>query len=252
MAASTGQRERSSRKCVEDRSDGDDSRFDHPNNRFHIGQLYIVSIYIDINGTEVLKNQLAMSGKKHSSPKGQLSHANWISFRLRHDADLLTEPSGWVDLERLARLSPDYPRRSIEEIITGIVTTSQHDKKGRYELDGTRIRATNGHSVRLTQPVMRRINIGENFEWAVHGTNTSAWTKIQSSGGLSRMTRDYVHFAVECVHFRPSSQVDIHLYLDVESMLRDGHALFMTTNGVLASVDDVPLRYLTVGKRPVL
>ena len=198
-----------------------------------------------------------MSGTKNggsaaSTPKNQISRANWISFRLRHDLDLLTEPSGWVDLERLARFSPDYRRRSIEEIIAGIVTTTQHDKKGRYEIDGTRIRATNGHSVKLTQPIMRRINIGENFPWAVHGTTTSAWARIQASGGLSKMTRDYVHFAVDHAHFRPSSQIDVHLYLDVESMLRDGRELFMTTNGVLGSVDDVPLRYLTVGNRPVV
>jgi RNA:NAD 2'-phosphotransferase (TPT1/KptA family) len=174
-----------------------------------------------------------------------------MSFRLRHDLNLLTEPSGWVDLDRLCQYSPDYPRRSIEEIRTGILKTAQLDKKGRYEVNGTRIRATNGHSVQLTQPVLRKITLGEKFEWAVHGTSTRAWTIIQSCGGLSKMTRDYVHFAVEHAHLRPSSQIDIYLYLDVDCLLRDGHTLFMTTNGVLGSVDDVPLRYLTVGSRPI-
>ena len=171
-----------------------------------------------------------------------------IAYHLRHNAALLTEPSGWVELAALAALDPGYTER----VVSDIRMTVAKDKKGRFEISGTRIRATNGHSVALLAPVMRALSAGESaaFEWAVHGTTEEAWIAIQASGALKKMSRDYVHFAVDVAHLRPDTKVDVYLYLDAAAMLRDGRELFFASNRVLASVADVPLRYLSPGPRP--
>lgn len=175
-----------------------------------------------------------------------------MSYHLRHNPNLLTDPSGWVTLEALSKFSPDYPRIRESQIIDKIIDVVGNDKKGRYALNDEKscIRATNGHSVALTSPIMRRVSKDEHFLWAVHGTNEEAWVNIQQHGGLSRMTRDYIHFAVNPAHFRPDNQIEIFLYLDVVAMIDDGRELLMTTNGVLASEADVPLQYLSVGPKP--
>jgi RNA:NAD 2'-phosphotransferase (TPT1/KptA family) len=185
--------------------------------------------------------------KKHKQER-----SNWMSYHLRHNADLLTDPSGWVTLERLAKFSPDFRRIPESHIIDNIVSVVGLDKKGRYALDtdNGRIRATNGHSVALTSPIVRRLSKDERFPWAVHGTNEEAWVKIQQHGALSRMTRDYIHFAVDPAHFRPDNQIEVYLYLDVAALLNDGRELLMTTNGVLASEADVPVQYISAGPKP--
>lgn len=187
--------------------------------------------------------------KKHTQER-----SNWMSYHLRHNKDLLTDPSGWVTLETLAKFSPDYRRVPDVQIIGNILGVVGSDKKGRYALntDKSHIRATNGHSVSLTNPIVRRILKDEHFLWAVHGTNEEAWEKIQQYGALSRRTRDYIHFAVNPAHFRPDQQIGVYLFLDVAAMLNDGRELLMTSNGVLASVADVPLQYISTGPKPVV
>jgi RNA:NAD 2'-phosphotransferase (TPT1/KptA family) len=174
----------------------------------------------------------------------------WMSYNLRHNKELITDPSGWVLLTILAKLSPDYPKMDIIDIISKIQNDVKNDSKSRYDIDGDYIRATNGHSVSLRAPIMYKLSDGNSFPWAVHGTTNASWIQIQKYGGLSRMNRDYIHFAVDKKHFRPDSQIEIYLYLDIITMLTVGHELYVTTNGVLLSIEDIPLEFLSIGPKP--
>jgi RNA:NAD 2'-phosphotransferase (TPT1/KptA family) len=173
---------------------------------------------------------------------------NWMSYHLRHNANILTDPSGWVTIKSLASLSPEVTLTT-DQKIEKIMKTVNNDKKNRFIIssDSAFIRATNGHSVDLTNPVMRRITSDDIFPWVIHATTKEAWSKIQEYGSLSRMSRDYVHFAIIFPHLRSS---DVYLYFDIQSFINDGNELWMTTNRVLASMVDVPIRYLSVGSRP--
>ena len=176
--------------------------------------------------------------------------SNWIAFNLRHNKDIAMDCRGWVDIDVLAALSPDAVNRTQQQIVAGIRETVLKDKKGRFEVSESKIRATNGHSITLEQPFLRNITSEDKFTWVVHGTTASSWEVIQQSGGLKKMARDYVHFAVDRAHLRAVTQVQVYLYLDYAQMLKDGRALIITTNNVVGSVEDVPLRYLSVGVRP--
>jgi RNA:NAD 2'-phosphotransferase (TPT1/KptA family) len=89
------------------------------------------------------------------------------------------------------------------------------------------------------------------FAWVVHGTTIFSWKKIQESGFLKKMNRDYIHFAIDSSHLRNESQVEIYLYLQIDELLRDGYKLYITTNNVVASIQDIPIQYLFIGERPL-
>ena len=174
----------------------------------------------------------------------------WVAYNLRHNAMLKMDESGWVDINDLIALSPciknDYP--TILKQIQKIVSI---DKKKRFEIEGHKIRATNGHSVMLKKPIMTKITSAYKFAWVVHGTTEDSWKKIQESGFLKKMNRDYIHFAIDSSHLRNESSVEIYLYLQIDELLKDGYELFITTNNVVASIQDIPIQYLSLGKRPL-
>lgn len=181
----------------------------------------------------------------------------WMTYHLRHDANLVTDANGWVDIYSVAKLSPDYSHIHIDEIIEDILNHVKVSNKTRFAIkdedECIYIRATNGHSIGLTDPIIQRVLQNHNFPWIIHVTTCDAWKKIQSYGGLSKMSRDYVHFAINHTHLRVYKKEDtVYLYLDINAMMHDGYELYITSNDVVLSMVDVPLRYLTEGSRPFI
>jgi putative RNA 2'-phosphotransferase len=174
--------------------------------------------------------------------------ANWIAYNLRHNKLIKMDESGWVEIDILIALSPC--RNDYQKILKDIHYVVRNDKKGRFEIIGNKIRATNGHSVMLKEPIMTKVTQNK-FAWVVHGTTKTSWEKIQESGFLKKMNRDYIHFAIDSAHLRNESQVEIYLYLQIEQLLKDGYNLFETTNSVIISFQDIPLKYLYIGERPL-
>ena len=171
----------------------------------------------------------------------------WMSYNLRHNKMLEMDSSGWVHLNDLISLCPP-PEDNKDKILKIIKNAVKNDKKCRYEIIGNKIRATNGHSVSLCNTIMTSITKNDKFDWVVHGTSEASWKVIQENGCLKKMTRDYIHFAIKREHLRNQSQ--IYLYLCVEQLLEDGYNLFMTSNSVIGSIEDIPLKYLYVGDSP--
>jgi RNA:NAD 2'-phosphotransferase (TPT1/KptA family) len=75
-----------------------------------------------------------------------------------------------------------------------IVRVAQRDEKGRYQLDDSngddlRVRATQGHSIKLENPLLDAIKGPEEVPLALHATSEEGWERIQRSGQLKRMNR---------------------------------------------------------------
>lgn len=69
-----------------------------------------------------------------------------------------------------------------------------------YDSENFRIRASQGHSLEIdSTSLLTPVNLtDEDFpSEVVHGTNAAAWKLILSTGGLRRMTRTHIHFAVD-------------------------------------------------------
>jgi putative RNA 2'-phosphotransferase len=171
-----------------------------------------------------------------------------LSFILRHrpdEAGITLDPQGWVAVDALVAglraRGTTITRADLDRVVAA-------DSKQRYAYsdDGTRIRASQGHSV--------DVELG--YEPAVppallyHGTAERNLASILATG-LDRRERHHVHLSAAVAtarqvggrHGRP-----VVLHVDAARMHADGFAFFMTANGVWL-VERVPPDYLSVPAR---
>jgi 2'-phosphotransferase len=178
----------------------------------------------------------------------QVRTSKWLSMVLRHQASdlgLEISPDGFVLLEDLLRVCPDYckPILSNRDSLNLLV---QSDKKQRFslveiDLGKFKIRANQGHSMKCVESEslleeIKEFDCGE-LDIVVHGTSLTSWNAILESGGISRMKRNHIHFAVSDdlkkikSGFRVNSQVLV--YVDVEKAMKDGIRFFKSANNVV-------------------
>ena len=177
------------------------------------------------------------------NPKDLIRKSKFLSLVLRHRPDLagtVLDPAGWTGvgglLEGCARAGRPMTLEELREVVAA------NDKK-RFELspDGTRIRASQGHSV----PVDLGLDPVEPAELLYHGTATRFLASIRKEGLRSGL-RQYVHLspdaatatAVGCRHGQP-----VVLTVRARAMHRAGHAFFLSANGVWLTAQ-VPAAYI--------
>lgn len=165
--------------------------------------------------------------------------SKYLSRHLRHQPErlgLTLQPGGWVDVDELlaacaARAFP-LTRSELDEAI-------ERNDKRRFELDagGTRIRASQGHSVDVDLELPRATPPDVLF----HGTGAGSVDAILREG-LRPMRRHHVHLSrdvatarrVGARHGRP-----VVFAVDAARMAADGRAFLVSTNGVWLT-DAVP------------
>jgi putative RNA 2'-phosphotransferase len=169
--------------------------------------------------------------------------SKYLSRHLRHDPGRLgleLEPGGWVEVDALLRAcaarSFALTRAELDEVV-------ERNDKRRFSFDetGRRIRANQGHSVEVDlglEPV-------EPPAVLFHGTGAGSVDSIMRTG-LERRGRHHVHLSPDAAtaervgrrHGRP-----VVLEVAAARMAADGHAFFVTANGVWLT-ESVPPRYL--------
>ncbi len=194
-----------------------------------------------------------------------LSHA--LSWALRHGAPELglnMSPDGYVRLsDLLEHPNSRFNRKWTENDVRVVVETSD---KQRFklkchtvdELEVLYIRANQGHSIpgidpnRLLSPIPPEELCSLTI---VHGTFLDKWVNHISKEGLSRRTRNHIHFATGLPHddqvisgMRKSC--NIYIYVDGKKCAKQGIAFFQSDNGVLltAGVNDegtLPLSFIS-------
>jgi putative RNA 2'-phosphotransferase len=158
--------------------------------------------------------------------------SKFLSGVLRHNPGKLgieLDAAGWVDVEVLLAALKRRSRRIGRDRLDFVVA---HNNKKRFEFDesGTRIRASQGHSVPvdlgcapLTPP-----------ETLYHGTAVRSLESIFAEG-LVPGSRHHVHLSTDLEtatkvgsrHGKPAV-----LVVAAARMHADGHAFFRSTNGV--------------------
>lgn len=176
-----------------------------------------------------------------SDIRKQLS--KFLSGVLRHfpeDFDIDIDENGWADTKKVLSASKQkYDWVDLESVVAVVMT----DDKGRYEIDGSKIRATYGHSI--------DINLGNSDDpipdVLYHGTSRSNLSSI-ASYGLEPMSRQHVHLTdseqdARNVGKRHGNDV-IVLEIDVSSLLQDGYNVNKRGKNVYTCSENIPPEYV--------
>jgi putative RNA 2'-phosphotransferase len=170
--------------------------------------------------------------------------SKFLSYVLRHAPDsigLTLGPGGWVEVDRLLACSAAAGKPIDPATLAQIVATSDK-KRFTLSVEGSRIRAAQGHSVEVElglEPVIPPATL-------YHGTASRFLGAIRIHG-LTPGRRQQVHLssdeetatAVGQRHGRP-----VVLRVRAGAMHEAGHRFFRADNGVWLT-DRVPPEYLT-------
>ncbi|WP_128377467.1 RNA 2'-phosphotransferase [Streptomyces cavernae] len=167
--------------------------------------------------------------------------SKYLSKHLRHQPErigLTLDEAGWVEIETLIAASTahgfPFTRAELDHVVA-------HNDKRRFSIDGTRIRANQGHTVTVdlglpsaTPPAL-----------LYHGTVAHSLAAIRAEG-LRPMTRHDVHLSPDretATRVGARRGRPVVLSVDAGTMHRDGHEFRVSANGVWLTAA-VPPRYL--------
>ena len=170
-----------------------------------------------------------------------------LSWVLRHEPDavgLTLDRAGWVDLQALVHALVAAGHRVSVDAVRDVVATSD---KRRFELDGGRIRAAQGHTV----PV--ELGLAEQRPPPVlwHGTVARSLGPILADG-LRPMGRHAVHLSADPATARRVGArrgAPVVLRVDADAMVAAGHRFTRAANGVWLT-EHVPNRFVVVQDAP--
>ncbi|WP_406270512.1 RNA 2'-phosphotransferase [Streptomyces sp. NBC_00191] len=167
--------------------------------------------------------------------------SKYLSKHLRHQPErigLTLDENGWVAVEELMRAAAAHGFRFTRAELDHVVAVN--DKK-RFTIDGTRIRANQGHTVEVDLD----LPTAEPPAYLYHGTVARSLDAIRAEG-LRPMKRHHVHLSrdretatrVGARRGRP-----VVLSVDAGAMHRAGHLFRVSANGVWLA-DAVPPEFL--------
>lgn len=177
------------------------------------------------------------------NPEQTTRTSKFLSLVLRHQpetAHITLDAAGWVNVEDLlagcAKAHRTISRADLEHIVA-----TNAKKRFEFSADGTRIRASQGHSVEVDLNYESK----EPPSILYHGTATRFLESIRVQG-LLKMQRHHVHLAAETKvtlqvgarHGKP-----VLLTILASAMRAAGHTFYCSTNGVWL-VEHVPPEFV--------
>ena len=180
-----------------------------------------------------------MADQRDGAARGLTALSRLMSHALRHEParyGLSLDDAGWTTLDALAegiaRRKPQFAGVTAADLRGAAAASS----KVRHEIDGSRIRATHGHSIaaRVEHPVDAAPPAR-----LYHGTAPGALAAILREG-LRPMRRQHVHLAatlrdVHAVgrrHARTHAKTPVVLAIDTGAAIRAGCAFLGTVGSV--------------------
>ena len=143
--------------------------------------------------------------------------------------DVSLDDAGWVDIDTLLLAMRKHNKRMTYAELHQVV--AQCDKQ-RYALneDGTRIRASQGHSVPVALGYVTQTPPPQLY----HGTSRQYVGPIMK-GGLRKMNRHHVHLSANldtATRVGARRGKPVIFVVDCDAMERDGHLFHCSSNGV--------------------
>ncbi|MEU9520223.1 RNA 2'-phosphotransferase [Streptomyces sp. NPDC048224] len=167
--------------------------------------------------------------------------SKYLSKHLRHQPErigLTLDAGGWVEIDTLISAAAAHGFRFTRAELDHVVATND---KRRFAVEGTRVRASQGHSVSVdlglppaTPP-----------PYLYHGTVSRHLEAIRAEG-LRPMNRHDVHLSPDrdtATRVGARRGRPVVLSVDAAAMHRNGHIFHVSANGVWLT-KHVPARYL--------
>ncbi|MFJ9244278.1 RNA 2'-phosphotransferase [Streptomyces sp. NPDC101776] len=167
--------------------------------------------------------------------------SKYLSKHLRHQPErigLTLDEAGWVEIDTLIAACAAHGFRFNREELDHVVATND---KRRFAIEGTRIRASQGHSIEVdlglppaTPP-----------PYLFHGTVARNLDAIRAEG-LKPMNRHAVHLSADretATRVGARRGRPVVLSVDAGAMHKDGQVFRVSENGVWLT-EAVPARYL--------
>ncbi|MFD0148901.1 RNA 2'-phosphotransferase [Streptomyces sp. NPDC055721] len=167
--------------------------------------------------------------------------SKYLSKHLRHQPErigLVLDAQGWTEIDALLRALAAHGFPVTREELDHVVATN--DKK-RFAIEGTRIRASQGHTVEVDLD----LPVAEPPAYLYHGTVADRLPAIRAEG-LLPMARHHVHLSPDretATRVGARRGRPIVLSVDAGAMHRAGHVFHISANGVWLT-DAVPPEFL--------
>ena len=169
--------------------------------------------------------------------------SKYLSLILRHKPEeigLVLDSQGWANIQDILDKVLWINRPGLDRAV------AENNKK-RFEVseDGTRIRAVQGHSIKVDLEYEPRVPPAVLY----HGTYLKVAPVILVEG-LKKMKRLHVHLSGDegtAVNVGGRRGHAVVFLVDATRMIQNGHTFFQAKNGVWLT-DHVPPQYLTQSK----
>ncbi len=167
--------------------------------------------------------------------------SKYVSKHLRHQPErigLTLDPHGWVEIDDLLRAAAAHGFHISRAELDHVVAAND---KQRFAVDGTRIRASQGHTVAVDLDLPE----AEPPAYLYHGTVAATLDSIRAEG-LRPMARHHVHLSPDretATRVGARRGRPVVLSVDAGAMRTAGHVFRISANGVWL-VDAVPPQFL--------
>jgi len=165
--------------------------------------------------------------------------SKYLTYLLRHKPEkekLSMDKNGWVSVQEL------LTKLDISKEDLNLIVLEDDKKRFEYNVDESKIRACQGHSVKVDLGFKKTIPPVILY----HGSSNKFLTNVLKKG-LLKMNRLHVHLSkdldtAQIVGKRKGKDIIIY-EVDTKSMHKDGFIFFLSSNGVWLT-DNVPPRYI--------
>ncbi|MEU1569763.1 RNA 2'-phosphotransferase [Streptomyces collinus] len=167
--------------------------------------------------------------------------SKYLSKHLRHQPErigLTLDEAGWVEIDTLIAAATAHGFRFTRDELDHVVATND---KRRFAVEGTRIRASQGHSVDVDLGLASATPPAHLY----HGTVARSLDAIRAEG-LRPMNRHAVHLSPDrdtATRVGARRGQPVVLGVDASAMHADGHVFHVSANGVWLT-EVVPPCYL--------
>jgi len=154
--------------------------------------------------------------------------SKFLSLILRHKPEtigLVLDAQGWAEIDALIAKSKNV--KLTRELLSEVV---QKDNKQRYSIEADRIRANQGHSVKIDLELQALVPP----KILYHGTATRFLESIMKHG-LRKQQRHHVHLSVDqqtAIKVGTRHGNVVLLEIDALKMHEEGHEFYLSANGV--------------------